>query len=233
MKIRIIQHAETEGEGIIRNWAEERGHAVAKTFLYRGKQLPRGNDFDCLFIMGGPMSVHDEEEYPFLEPEKRFIAGAVSAGKKIIGICLGAQLLAEVLGAEVKKSREREIGWFDVTLEEGSGNVSLLDGFPPSFTAFHWHGDTFDIPRGAVRLAASHACDNQAFVLGGNALGMQFHLEVTPEVIESWFKAPEDRFDGPFIQDPGVIRKGYSNCPEMHRLLFSLLDRFCPGGGVG
>ncbi len=225
MKILILQHAEHEDEGVIKEWASKNGHDTARVLLYRGDELPGIDSFDFLLVMGGPMGVYDENEFPFLAAEKRFIGKAVKRGKKIAGICLGAQLLAAVLGAEVKKNSETEIGWFGVSMEPQAGNIAFLKNLPRRFVSFHWHGDTFGIPEGAVRLAANEACGNQAFLYGRSVLALQFHLEMTPGNIDSWL-AEFQAGHGRFVQEPEAIRKGNIYCNAMNGLLFSILDGF-------
>jgi GMP synthase-like glutamine amidotransferase len=226
MRILFIIHSPAEGEGYIGEWALKRGHAISKALLFRDGELPEISSFDSLFIMGGPMGVFDEEENKFLRNEKRFVAEAVSAGKKTVGICLGAQLIAHILGAPVTPNRLKEIGWFEVKLDENAENLTFMNAFPISFTAFHWHGDTFGIPDGAVRLASSEACANQAFYYEGNVIGLQFHLEVTPGMIENWLKDPAGPGSGPFIQSPAYIMEYSAHCIESRRMLYSFLDLF-------
>jgi GMP synthase-like glutamine amidotransferase len=142
--------------------------------------LPSVEDIDLLVILGGPMSVNDEADLTWLVAEKRFIRQAIEKEKAVVGICLGAQLIASATGARVYPNKEKEIGWFPVS-SALSGGARRLFAFPPQSLVFHWHGETFDLPSGAVRLARSIACENQAFQLGRRVIGLQFHLETTPE----------------------------------------------------
>lgn len=179
MRIHYLQHVPFEGLGSIAEWAERRGHQIGCTRLSTGEGLPGVNDVDFLIVMGGPMGVDDEENYPWLKAEKDFLRAAIKAGKTVLGICLGAQLIASVLGAQVRKNGEREIGWFPLSQAPelpGAFAGLIADGQ----TVFHWHGDTFDIPAGALHLWSSAACRNQGFLYGGKVLGLQFHLETTP-----------------------------------------------------
>jgi GMP synthase-like glutamine amidotransferase len=180
MQIHTLQHVPFEGPAAIADWAARRGHPLAVSHLYDGDPLPALADFDRLVIMGGPMSVGDTAEHPWLAAERAFIADAVAAGKSVIGVCLGAQLIAAALGARVYPNAEKEIGWFPVQLTEQARALDLCDGLPASLPVFHWHGDTFELPAGAVHLAESDACAHQAFLLDGRVLGLQFHLESTP-----------------------------------------------------
>ena len=149
------------------------------TRFFEDPALPDVDDLDLLVIMGGPMSVNDAANYPWLVAEQEFIRKAIDKDKAVIGICLGAQLIAGSLGAAVYPNREKEIGWFPVTAEPMSDTEDVFT-FPQELLAFHWHGETFDLPEGATRLARSAACENQAFQLGQRVIGLQFHLETTP-----------------------------------------------------
>ncbi|MCS6925865.1 MAG: type 1 glutamine amidotransferase [Candidatus Binatia bacterium] len=177
MRVHYLQHVPFEGLGYIAPWLQARGYEITGTRFFASATLPEVHDLDLLIIMGGPMSANDEE-LPWLRPEKLFIRRCIEAGKAVLGICLGAQLIASALGARVYRNPEKEIGWFPVHGVSSHGRS--LFRVPPLFTAFHWHGDTFDLPPGAVRLARSEACENQAFQLGRSVIGLQFHLEMTP-----------------------------------------------------
>lgn len=177
MRVHYLQHVPFEGLGYIEPWLHAQGHHITGTRFFVSPTLPQVHDLDLLIIMGGPMSANDEEPL-WLRPEKLFIRRCIESGKAVLGICLGAQLIASALGARVYRNREKEIGWLPVEGVPSHGRS--LFRFPPVFTAFHWHGDTFDLPPGAVQLARSEACENQAFQLGRSVIGLQFHLEMTP-----------------------------------------------------
>lgn len=179
MRTHYLQHVPFEGLGSIEPWLTSAGHEVTCTRLFEVADLPDPDAIDCLVILGGPMSVNDEAEYPWLASEKRFIREVIHSGKPVLGICLGAQLIASALGARVSRNREKEIGWFPVHAEVAAD--AAVFPFPSPQTVFHWHGETFDLPPGAVKLAKSAACENQAFQLGKSVIGLQFHLETTPE----------------------------------------------------
>ena len=203
LRIHYLQHVPFEGPGFIESWALVRGHRLTATRLYAGHRLPATEEFDWLFILGGPMNVYEESRYPWLAREKRFIGEALREGKVLIGICLGAQLLACVLGAKVTRNACVEIGWYPVQKASQASQSSLSGFLPDSFPAFHWHGDTFEIPRGAVHLARSEACENQAFAFDERVVAFQFHLESTRESVENLIHScPEDLAEGPFIQSP-------------------------------
>jgi GMP synthase-like glutamine amidotransferase len=183
MRIHVLQHVPFEGPAAIAQWAERRGYPLALSRLYAGDPLPVLDDFDRLVVMGGPMSVGDTDAYPWLAPERALIAEAVAGGKSVVGVCLGAQLIAAALGARVYRNAQKEIGWLPVRLTAEAGALDLCDGLPVEQTVFHWHGDTFDLPAGTVHLAESEGCANQAFLVDGRVLGLQFHLESTPESV--------------------------------------------------
>ena len=144
LRVRCIQHAPQEGPGKIEKWAREKGHELIICRLFDGDSLPSLSELDLLVVMGGPMSVHDEQAHPWLVGEKRFLTKAIQAEKKVLGVCLGAQLVAQVLGARVHRNPEREIGWFPVELTAAGQLSAYLAGFPQRLPVFHWHADTFE-----------------------------------------------------------------------------------------
>ncbi|MGB5833100.1 MAG: type 1 glutamine amidotransferase [Thiohalocapsa sp.] len=159
MRIHCLQHVPFEGPARIAHWAVDRGHALSISHLYAGDVLPDLDAFDRLLVMGGPLGVADEAEHSWLTHEKARIEDAIGAGKSVVGICLGAQLVAEVLGAHVHPNPVKEIGWFPIEFNDAERATSLCDGLPPQIEVFHWHGDTFTLPPGALRLARSHHCE--------------------------------------------------------------------------
>ena len=178
LRLHGIRHESFEKEGEIAVWAAQRGHSLASTDLWSGQALPDLSSFDWCIVMGGPMGVYDEAEYPWLAAEKRFLRSAVDAGKLVLGVCLGAQLLSVVLGGAVTRNAQREIGWFPVTATPGAAESRIFSSLPERYEAFHWHGDTFSIPPGALWTAQSEACAHQAFeACEGRVVGLQFHLE--------------------------------------------------------
>ena len=176
MKAHILQHVPFEGPAYIGQWLMARGAQISHTRFWESAALPDPAAVDLLVVMGGPMSVNDEAEFAWLAAEKRFIAEVVALGRPVLGICLGAQLIASAHGARVFRNTEKEIGWFDV--HACTGTEDAFD-FPPTTTVLHWHGETFELPPGARLLATSTACRHQAFQLGEHAIGLQFHLEMT------------------------------------------------------
>jgi GMP synthase-like glutamine amidotransferase len=199
MNIHYIQHVPFEGLGILEDWVYQPAHQVTKTKVFEDNRFPFVDLFDVLIVLGGPMSVHDTAEHPWLEAEKNLIKKAIEKNKKVFGICLGAQLIAEVLGAQVKKNEFREIGWFPI--ENLDPTNPLMENIPSSFDAFHWHGETFDLPVGAKHLFSSKACKNQAFQYNQNVLAFQFHLEMNEVAIaDLTVKAHSDLIEGPYVQ---------------------------------
>lgn len=226
MKIHYLQHVPFEGIASIDNWVKTNGHTVEGTKLYAGETPAEVIDFDMLVVMGGPMNIYEEDKYPWLAEEKKYIKKAVTAEKTVLGICLGAQLIADVLGARVYKNTHREIGWYPVTLTREAKNTTVFNSLPEKFTAFHWHGDTFDIPPGAVRTAASEACPNQAFEYEKRVVGLQFHLESSAVSIEALLEnCSDDLVEGGYIQTPGEIRASFQYIEHLNRLMDSLLNR--------
>lgn len=201
MKIVWLQHESFEGPGYIREWADARGHGISGVMAFERHPLPSLDSFDLLVVMGGPMSVHDDTLFPWIMNEKRLLRDAIVAGKSVLGICLGAQLLADALGAGVRKNLYREIGWFDVRLSGAGRKTRLGKLLPKEFRAFHWHGDTFDVPAGAIHLGSSDACANQGFIWADRVVALQFHNEVTADSIRDLSGACMDEIDGSlFVQ---------------------------------
>jgi len=203
-KVHVLQHVSFEGLGSIAEWLSARKSIVSYTRFFETPGLPAPDSIDMVIIMGGPMSVNDEDEYPWLVREKRFIRDAANLGIPMLGICLGAQLIASALGARVYKNPVKEIGWFPIrAVPAAAGNLQL----PRECVAFHWHGETFDLPEGAVHLAESDACDNQAFQLNRNIIGLQFHLETTLESASALLEhCRNELVPGPYIQSEAALQ---------------------------
>lgn len=227
MKIHYLQHVPFEGLGMIADWAKERVHTLSRTALYKkGAPLPALEEYDALIIMGGPMGVYDEAVYPWLVEEKRHILAAIEAGKHVLGICLGAQLIATSLGAKVAPHIHKEIGWFPITVEDIAVAHPILSGLNRAMTVFHWHGDRFEVPEGSLRLMSNAACDNQAFLYGERVLGLQFHLEMDEAAIDKIIHACSHELkDGEWIQPAEVIRQKTAANHTRHAL-FNLLNNW-------
>jgi GMP synthase-like glutamine amidotransferase len=234
MTIHLIQHVGFEGPGAIAYWVGARGQTLAITRPDRGEVLPLVTADDALIVMGGPMGVHDDAEHPWLTREKLWLADAVAAGARVLGVCLGAQLLAHVLGARVFPNREKEIGWWPIHWLEDARAPEAFPFLPDSSIVFHWHGDTFELPAGARHLARSAACENQAFALGERVMALQFHLEATPQGVQDLIQhVPGDLVGGPFVQSVGEIQRATPGWETLHGALYGLLDRWLPATAGG
>jgi GMP synthase-like glutamine amidotransferase len=227
MRIHVLQHVPFEGPARIAHWARERSHVLTVSHLYAGDPVPELDAFDRLVVMGGPMGVADEAEHSWLRPEKARIADAIAAGRSVVGICLGAQLVADALGARVYRNAHKEIGWFPVQLTDAGRAHPLCEGLPAEQTVFHWHGDTFDLPPGAVHLARSAACEHQAFVIDDRVLGLQFHLESTPESVDAiCTEGAEEIVSDTYVQSAERMRTAPpEHYAAINRTLELLLDR--------
>lgn len=204
MKVSVLQHVPFEGLGSIEEWLLERDAKIHTTRFFEDAQLPNIEEIDFVIAMGGPMSVNDEAQLPWLIEEKAFISDAIKRGSPVIGICLGSQLIASALGARIYANPQKEIGWFSIEAVETPPTAFQ---FPSSAHVFHWHGETFDLPSGAIRLAKSAACANQAFQIGKNVIGLQFHLETTKQSAELILEHCGDELvDAPYIQSEQSIR---------------------------
>jgi GMP synthase (glutamine-hydrolysing) len=192
MKFIVLQHIESEGPGSLGTYLESIGAKIDVVRLYQGDALPADlGGFDAVVSMGGPMNVYEEDRYPFLRDETAFLNKVVDAGLPVLGICLGAQMIAKAQGALVTKSPKEEVGWGRIDLTDQGHEDTLFQGLPASLDVLQWHGDMFHIPEGGALLASSEDCPHQAFRCK-NAFGLQFHVEVTAEILSDWFSDSPD-----------------------------------------
>ena len=225
MKIHYLQHVPFEDVSYMGNWAKENGIHFSRIRVYEYDPYPHLSDVEALIIMGGPMGAGDDQIYPWLKSEKAYIRKAIQKNKIVVGVCLGAQLIAMVLGAKVYPNPHKEIGWFPVHKTPQAHNTSIGKILPESFMAFHWHGDTFDIPEGAVHLAESKVCKNQAFVYLNRVIALQFHLESTQSSIESLIQNCRDELiSAPYIQTADQIRNGYHQIESLNTIMVKLMN---------
>jgi GMP synthase-like glutamine amidotransferase len=188
MKILVLMHIENEGPGTLGEYLLSKNVTLRTCRLYDHEPLPEEpSAFDAVVSMGGPMNVYEEGKYPFLKEETLFLRRAITSGVPILGICLGAQMIAKACGSPVRKAPAGELGWARIRLTSAARTDPLFRGVSDTLQVFQWHDDTFDVPSGGLRLATSPACPNQAFRYR-NAYGLQFHVEVTPEMLREWFK---------------------------------------------
>ncbi len=224
MRLHSLEHEPFEGLANIEVWAKDRGHRISRTLLFNNEELPDIDDFDWLVILGGSMNIYEEEKYPWLKKEKDFITESIANKKIVLGICLGSQLVADLFGGRITRNKYKEIGWFPVTLTGEAKTSPIFGTLPNKFCAFHWHGDTFKIPRGVIRIAQSEGCANQAFEYG-RVIGLQFHLEYSVKSIDLMLRKCEDEIvEGKYIQKQDEIISHYDNLKEMNQILNLLLD---------
>lgn len=224
-RMHVIQHVPFEGPAAILDWAIERQCSVTYTRQWLGESLPSLSDFDFLVVMGGPMGVHDTQEFAWMTGEISFVGQSLQANKAVFGVCLGAQVMSTALGGLVTKNIHKEVGYFPVHRIENSSPWKEL--FPQSFSPLHWHGETFSLPAQSLLLGSSEGCVHQAFAWGERAVGVQYHMETTISSLEALIlNAAEDLLpSGIYIQSEAQIRAGYHTAPnQLHQQLFALLD---------
>ncbi|MBF0506319.1 MAG: type 1 glutamine amidotransferase [Nitrospirae bacterium] len=197
MPVLICKNIENEGPGTIEDFLEAKGISYTVLEMSGTGDMPGSSDFDTLLMMGGPMSVNEDDIYPYIKKEEMLVRDFISNGKRVLGVCLGAQIMAKALGSRVYKGAKQEIGWYDIDIaDEGLKDNRILrlathpraGDISSKFKVFHWHGETFDIPDGAVRLASSALYPNQAFRYGADAYAFQFHIEVKKSMIYEWLR---------------------------------------------
>jgi len=224
MKIHILQHVPFEGPGFIAEWAENNGHSLTFTRFFEAFTIPLPTNIDLLIVLGGPMSVDDTEQYPWLDGELDYIRQMLKIDVKVLGICLGAQMIAGVLGARVYPNDQREIGWFPIK-KNAAIKRGVFENLATEVPAFHWHGDTFDLPKEAKRLFSSEACFNQGFVFNERVFALQFHWEVTKESVRKLIEfSGDDLSNGEYVQSVDELLSSAEAYAVIHQNLKKLLD---------
>jgi GMP synthase (glutamine-hydrolysing) len=215
----ILQHILCETPGIILECLQSAGIETLLVRIFEQNPIPSNlDDQDGLIVMGGPMSVYDQVEFPFLLDEQRLIEKALKDDKPVLGVCLGSQLLAATLGVEVKSGAQKEIGWHPVALTEYAATDPLLRELPTRFTAYHWHGDVFELPQGSVPLASSELTPCQEFHYGANAYGFLFHMEVTEKIIQNMVKEFSGELDEENIGARTIIQRTRDHHPKLQAI---------------
>jgi GMP synthase-like glutamine amidotransferase len=226
MRIHVFQHVPYEDAAFIAEWASNRGHDLSVTRFFEQPAFPSPGDFDWLVILGGPMGAMDDEAFPWLADERACIRQAIDAGKTVLGICLGAQIIAAVLGARVFRNAFREIGWYPVTFTMEGRRNGLFNSFPPIQQVFHWHSDTFELPEGATLIARSDASKNQAFVYGERVVGIQFHCELSADSVRLLIENCGNQIDNtPWVQRAEELLRHVDMVPRLNAFMESFLNR--------
>lgn len=230
MRVHCFQHESFEGLAALESWFLSKGFEITYTKFFETPELPCSDYIDFLVIMGGSMSVNDEDAFPWLIKEKEFVRDCIKSGKPVIGICLGSQMIASALGARVYPNTLKEIGWFPVRRIKGVDSP-LFSDMPEELTVFHWHGETFDLPAGAVCIAESAACKHQIFQYGEKTVAFQCHFETTKESLAGIStECADELISSPFIQNAEKMKElEPTYCPEMHKVLYSVLDKLLEG----
>jgi len=218
-KVWVIQHIHCETLGTVADVLKAEGISTECIQTFEGQPVPKEmRETAGLVIMGGPMGVYEQDRCPFLRQEILLIEQALHEEKPVLGICLGSQLLATALGAKVTKGKKKEIGWHPVTLTEAAMDDRLWSGVEPSFTAFHWHGDVFELPWGAVSLASSGLTKCQAFRYGRSVYGILFHVEVTEKIIGDMVQTFMDELQEAGIDGDEIVGKARDHLPRLQRI---------------
>jgi GMP synthase-like glutamine amidotransferase len=224
MRLHSFEHVPFEDLAKIGVWAQDQGYTLSRTRFYANDNPPPLTEVDWLVVMGGPMNIYEEDRYPWLAREKAFIGDAIAQGKLVLGVCLGAQLIADVLGGPVSKNQFKEIGWLPVSLTAAAAGSPLFHDLPSEFMAFHWHGDTFQIPPGGLGTASTRGCANQAFAYTNKVVGLQFHLESTPVSVQKLITHCGDELvAGPYIQTPTEMLAPEHFFLEIEKIMTKLL----------
>jgi GMP synthase-like glutamine amidotransferase len=224
MKIHVLIHADFEQPGYIDLWAENNDFELVKIKCWENPTYPDVNTVDRLLIMGGPMGVYELDKYTWLATEIGFIKDVIDKGKKVLGICLGSQLIAAAMGAKVYPMTHKEIGWFMITWDKAALMHQLTKGVSRKTKVFHHHGDTYDLPDNATRMASSEGCVNQAFVIGNNVLALQFHMEIVPSLLKDMMAHGGELKTGSFVQTEERINEGIYDVMQNHTDLSTILE---------
>jgi|SRR5690625_2780397 len=227
MRIHGLVNDPAAGLSLIEDWATAKGHYTSITKVYNGEKFPDMKDFDMLVILGGEAGAYDEDKYPWLIKEKEYILQTIQANKSVLGICLGSQMIAEVLGGSVNPNVHAEIGWWELDFKDNYDSHPLLNGLPKKITPFQFHGDTFDLPDNIINLASSQASKNQVFTYGDRVLGLQFHPEFTKDQLQKIIDSKRFTIKkGIYTQLPEYFLACDENFQNMKTYLFKLLDNF-------
>ena len=231
MKVLVLRHVPHEHLGIIEEVLREKGIDFDYKDLYEDSSDVSLEDYSGLIILGGPMNVYETEKYPYLLIEEVIIKDAILKDIPVLGICLGAQLIAKALGAKIYPNKVKEIGWYLLEITDEGVFEPLISNFDLNEIVFQWHGDTFDIPQGAVKLFSSPLCQNQAFRFGDKVYALQFHLEVTQPMVEEWLKEPANLQElaglKGTIDSAWVLQETPPRLVRLHQLARFFLDEFC------
>jgi len=223
----VLQHVGPETPGTIGEALTGRGHDLRTVRIHEGEAVPDTlGDAAALVVMGGPMGVGDLDDRPHLRAEVDLIEQALREDRPVLGICLGSQLLAHVLGAEVRPGPQKEIGWKEVTLTDAASDDPLFQAVDNPFTAFHWHGDVFELPEGAARLAESKMTDTQAFRYGKSNYGILFHMEVTPEIVRGMTQAFAGELAEEGLSGDQIRRQADEHLPGLRAVGRRVFDRW-------
>jgi GMP synthase (glutamine-hydrolysing) len=226
-QVLVLQHAAIEKPGIIADVLTSAGYSIQPVHPFDGQPVPQAvDDAQGIVIMGGPMGVYERDLYPYLQDELHLIEKALEARKPILGICLGSQLLAAALGAQVTRGRQKEIGWYPVRASGHAKVDPLLTGIEDPFVALHWHGDIFDLPRASVRLAYSEFTECQAFRYRENAYGFLFHMETTAEILGGMVTAFEDELRQESIDGSKIARAATEYLPKLQQTGRTVFERW-------
>lgn len=227
MKICALLHVSFELPAQIAIWAHKRGHTMQTVALYDDMPIPDTHQYDMLLIMGGPMSLHDQDLYPWLIAEKNAIKAAIAGKKQVLGICLGAQLIADALGARITNLPSPEIGWFPITLSDTAASYPILRQIHPQTMMFHWHAQQYDLPKNAVALFSSNACANQGFLYEHHVLALQCRPEVTQHMLNTMIAhGAHELVESRNVQSASHIKENAHHIPKTTAFLYQLLDNW-------